>query len=130
MVRATLRGPRLRARPLFRAPGRQTGPPAAHPVGRLRHVRAAVARPRRNRPDGDGGGSTSPRPSVVNNTVCGSAQYMSPELLARGPYHGQLAAGVLLYCLVAGRFPYPDNDKMTVGKSREFFFHLVFRRKS
>lgn len=127
MVRATLRGPRLRARPLFRAPGRQTGPPAAHPVGRLRHVRAAVARPRRNRPDGDGGGSTSPRPSVVNSTVCGSAQYMSPELLARGPYHGQLAAdvwaaGVLLYCLVAGRFPYPGNDKMTVGNLANFSF--------
>ncbi|XP_025408823.1 CBL-interacting protein kinase 25-like [Sipha flava] len=69
---------------------------------------AAVTRPDRRRPVGR-------VPVVVPcRSVCGSSLYMSPELLAHGPYHGQLAdvwaAGVLLHCLVTGRFPFPCVD--------------------
>lgn len=55
-------------------------------------------------------GICTPSIPIINRSVCGSAQYMSPELLAHGPYHGQLAdvwaVGVLLYCLLVGRFPF------------------------
>ncbi|XP_025405388.1 testis-specific serine/threonine-protein kinase 4-like [Sipha flava] len=47
----------------------------------------------------------------VNLTACGTVTYMSPEQLSRVPYNAQLAdvwaAGVLLFCLVVGRFPFP-----------------------
>lgn len=53
---------------------------------------------------------TSRGRGVASREQCGTSLYMSPELLAHGPYHGQLAdvwaAGVLLYCLVTGRFPF------------------------
>lgn len=59
---------------------------------------------------GGEGGVSVPSIPVINRSVCGSVQYMSPELLAHGPYNGQLAdvwaAGVLLYCLLVGRFPF------------------------
>lgn len=65
------------------------------------------------RSSGRGDDDVKPRP-VVNSSICGSLHYMSPELLANGPYHGQLAdvwaAGVLLFCLVVGRFPYNGCD--------------------
>lgn len=60
---------------------------------------------------------------TVNRSVCGSTQYMSPELLAHKPYHGQLAdvwaAGVLLYCLVVGRFPFTGLDVKQVHQPPE-----------
>lgn len=70
---------------------------------------------------GDENDSTPPSPLLptVNRSVCGSMQYMSPELLAHKPYHGQLAdvwaAGVLLYCLVVGRFPFTGLDIKQAG---------------
>lgn len=95
-----------------------------------RHVRladfgmcVAVERPRHtdvcDRSGGGDDGDSALSVPVVNRSMCGSAQYMSPELLARGPYHGQLAdvwaVGVLLYCLLVGRYPFAgcgnsDND--------------------
>lgn len=60
---------------------------------------------------------------AVNSSICGSLHYMSPELLANGPYHGQLAdvwaAGVLLFCLVVGRFPYNGCNSKEVEHWRD-----------
>jgi serine/threonine protein kinase len=42
--------------------------------------------------------------------VCGTPQYVSPEVLKKLPYDGQKAdvwcLGVLLYCMVSARFPF------------------------
>lgn len=58
---------------------------------------------------GNGGGR-----EAVDTSICGSKPYMSPELLAGAPYNGQLAdvwaTGVVLFCLVTGRFPFGDGD--------------------
>lgn len=83
----------------------------------------AVERPcrgDRDRMDAGQDDDSQPPLPTLNRSVCGSAQYMSPELLARKPYNGQLAdvwaIGVLLFCLVVGRFPFtgrgPKNKQI------------------
>lgn len=79
-------------------------------------------------------GATDPRRPcrrIANRSVCGSAQYMSPELLAHVPYNGQLAdawaAGVLLYCLLAGRFPFSNECKCDANQVGRTQYVIVIR---
>ncbi|XP_075835246.1 putative sperm motility kinase W [Microtus pennsylvanicus] len=49
----------------------------------------------------------------ILKTVCGSLQYMAPEILARKPYDGlavdMWSLGVVLYVMVTGQYPYTEK---------------------
>lgn len=60
----------------------------------------------------DFGLASQVRPGKLFTRACGSPAYTAPEVLEGQPYHGPRAdlysAGVIMFCLLAGRFPYPD----------------------
>jgi len=49
-------------------------------------------------------------------TMCGTLLYMAPEVVLGGEYRGEPAdiwsLGVILYCLLCGRFPFPDTPEL------------------
>ncbi|CAL9684157.1 unnamed protein product [Knipowitschia caucasica] len=53
-------------------------------------------------------------------TICGTIQYMAPEVLGGGPYNHAAdwwSLGIMLYCLVTGEFPVPpDSDHIAMLK--------------
>uniref|UniRef100_A0A672YES0 Protein kinase domain-containing protein n=1 Tax=Sphaeramia orbicularis TaxID=375764 RepID=A0A672YES0_9TELE len=60
-------------------------------------------------------------------TICGTIQYMAPEVLSGGPYNHAAdwwSLGIMLFSLVTGKFPVPaeSNHNTMFNKVRQFSY--------
>uniref|UniRef100_A0A672RPP9 Ribosomal protein S6 kinase related b n=2 Tax=Sinocyclocheilus grahami TaxID=75366 RepID=A0A672RPP9_SINGR len=62
-------------------------------------------------------------------TICGTIQYMAPEVLSGGPYNHAAdwwSLGILLFALATGKFPvYPETDHCSMlRRVRSFLYEM------
>ncbi|XP_056138773.1 ribosomal protein S6 kinase-related protein [Lampris incognitus] len=62
-------------------------------------------------------------------SVCGTIQYMAPEVLSGGPYNHAAdwwSLGIMLFSLVAGKFPVPpESDHCTMSRKVKEFPYVI-----
>uniref|UniRef100_A0A665TH80 Ribosomal protein S6 kinase related a n=1 Tax=Echeneis naucrates TaxID=173247 RepID=A0A665TH80_ECHNA len=61
-------------------------------------------------------------------TICGTIQYMAPEVLSGGPYNHAAdwwSLGIMLFSLVTGEFPVPAEPDHSTMLSKVRTFHYV-----
>ena len=64
------------------------------------------------------------KPSTLNDTYCGSAEYMSPEMLNNQPYSYQVdyySLGAVLFEMITGLPPHYSNNQS------EMFHNCLFK---
>jgi serine/threonine protein kinase len=58
------------------------------------------------------------KPSVVTHDAVGTVLYMAPEVIKEQPHDNKIdvwAAGILLYYMVARKFPFNSTNQGTIG---------------